>query len=106
MKPVLMSAPPAAAAPPPVADAPRPRVAHKPRAALMWSSLNGLAAVVLPFVVFACFARLMMPRQFAMIGLALAAALPAAVTHFVPGEGHLLLAGNHAKAALQSALRG
>jgi len=40
------------------------------------------------------------------IGLALAAALPAAVTHFVPGEGHLLLAGNHAKAALQSALRG
>ncbi|HWU02896.1 MAG TPA: oligosaccharide flippase family protein [Novosphingobium sp.] len=73
MKPVLMSAPPAAAAPPPVADAPRPRVAHKPRAALMWSSLNGLAAVVLPFVVFACFARLMMPRQFAMIGLALAA---------------------------------
>ena len=36
----------------------------------------------------------------------LAAALPGAITHFVPGEGHLLLAGNHAKAALQSALRG
>jgi pimeloyl-ACP methyl ester carboxylesterase len=36
----------------------------------------------------------------------LAAAVPGAVTHFVPGEGHLLLAGNHAKAALQSALRG
>ena len=36
----------------------------------------------------------------------LAAALPGAITHFVPGEGHLLLAGHHAKAALQSALRG
>jgi len=36
----------------------------------------------------------------------LAAALPGASTHFVPGEGHLLLAGNHAKAALQSALSG
>ena len=36
----------------------------------------------------------------------LAAALPGASTHFVPREGHLLLAGNHAKAALQSALSG
>jgi len=45
---------------------------------------------------------LVSPQQ----GRILAAALPAAVTHFVPGEGHLLLAGNHAKAALQSALRG
>ena len=36
----------------------------------------------------------------------LAAALPGASTHFVPGEGHLLLAGTHAKAALQSALSG
>ena len=46
--------------------------------------------------------RLVSPQQ----GRILAAALPGAVTHFVPGEGHLLLAGNHAKAALQSALRG
>jgi pimeloyl-ACP methyl ester carboxylesterase len=36
----------------------------------------------------------------------LAGALPGATTHFVPGEGHLLLAGNHAKDALQSALSG
>ena len=36
----------------------------------------------------------------------LAAALPGAITHFVPREGHLLLAGNYAKAALQSALGG
>jgi pimeloyl-ACP methyl ester carboxylesterase len=36
----------------------------------------------------------------------LAAALPGATTHFVPGEGHLLLAGIHAKDALQSALSG
>jgi pimeloyl-ACP methyl ester carboxylesterase len=34
----------------------------------------------------------------------LAAALPGATTHFVPREGHLLMAGNHAKDALQSAL--
>jgi pimeloyl-ACP methyl ester carboxylesterase len=34
----------------------------------------------------------------------LAAAVPGATAHFVPGEGHLLLAGNHAKDALQSAL--
>ncbi len=36
----------------------------------------------------------------------LAGAVPGANTHFVPGEGHLLLAGNHAKDALQSALSG
>ena len=36
----------------------------------------------------------------------LAGALPGATTHFVPGEGHLLMAGHHAKDALQSALRG
>jgi pimeloyl-ACP methyl ester carboxylesterase len=36
----------------------------------------------------------------------LAAALPGATTHFVPGEGHLLLAGKHAGDALQSALSG
>jgi hypothetical protein len=36
----------------------------------------------------------------------LAGALPGATTHFVPGEGHLLMAGNHAKDALQSALSG
>jgi pimeloyl-ACP methyl ester carboxylesterase len=34
----------------------------------------------------------------------LAGALPGATTHFVPREGHLLLAGNYAKDALQSAL--
>jgi pimeloyl-ACP methyl ester carboxylesterase len=34
----------------------------------------------------------------------LAAALPDASTHFLPGEGHLLMAGHHAKDALQSAL--
>jgi pimeloyl-ACP methyl ester carboxylesterase len=34
----------------------------------------------------------------------LAAAVPGAATHFVPGEGHLLMAGNRAKDALQSAL--
>jgi pimeloyl-ACP methyl ester carboxylesterase len=34
----------------------------------------------------------------------LAAALPGATTHFLPGEGHLLMAGNHANDALQSAL--
>ncbi len=36
----------------------------------------------------------------------LAGALPDATTHFVPGEGHLLMAGNHAKDALHSALSG
>jgi pimeloyl-ACP methyl ester carboxylesterase len=36
----------------------------------------------------------------------LAAAIPGATTHFVPGQGHLLLAGDHAQAALQSALTG
>jgi len=46
--------------------------------------------------------RLVSPQQ----GRILAAAVPGAVSHFVPGEGHLLLAGDHAKAALQSALRG
>jgi len=45
--------------------------------------------------------RLVSPRQSRI----LAAALPGAITHFVPGEGHLLLAGHHAQAALQSALR-
>jgi pimeloyl-ACP methyl ester carboxylesterase len=34
----------------------------------------------------------------------LAAAIPGATTHFLPGEGHLLMAGHHARAALQSAL--
>jgi pimeloyl-ACP methyl ester carboxylesterase len=36
----------------------------------------------------------------------LAGALSGATTHFVPGQGHLLLAGTHAKDALQSALSG
>jgi pimeloyl-ACP methyl ester carboxylesterase len=36
----------------------------------------------------------------------LAAAVPGATTYLVPGQGHLLLAGDHAKAALQSALSG
>jgi len=34
----------------------------------------------------------------------LAAAIPGASTHFVPGKGHFLLAGGHANAALQSSL--
>lgn len=34
----------------------------------------------------------------------LAAAIPGATTHFVPGQGHFLLAGHHATAALRSAL--
>jgi pimeloyl-ACP methyl ester carboxylesterase len=33
-----------------------------------------------------------------------AAAFPGATTHFVPGQGHLLLAGDHAQDALQSAI--
>jgi O-antigen/teichoic acid export membrane protein len=45
----------------------------KSRSAVFWSSLNGVAAVGLPFVVFACFARLMTPGQFALVGVALAA---------------------------------
>jgi PST family polysaccharide transporter len=45
----------------------------KSRAAVFWSSLNGVAAVGLPFIVFACFARLMTPQQFALVALALAA---------------------------------
>jgi pimeloyl-ACP methyl ester carboxylesterase len=44
--------------------------------------------------------RLVSPRASRI----LAAALPGATTHFVPGEGHLLMAGNHARNALQSAL--
>ena len=44
--------------------------------------------------------RLVSPQQSRI----LAAALPGAATHFVPGQGHLLLAGHHAKDALQSAL--
>jgi pimeloyl-ACP methyl ester carboxylesterase len=44
--------------------------------------------------------RLVSPQQSQI----LAAALPGATTHFVPGQGHLLLAGDHAKAALQSAV--
>lgn len=36
----------------------------------------------------------------------LADALPLARTHFVPGEGHLLLAGNYAKDILQSVING
>jgi pimeloyl-ACP methyl ester carboxylesterase len=36
----------------------------------------------------------------------LAGALPGAITHFLPGQGHFLLVGNHAKDALQSALSG
>jgi pimeloyl-ACP methyl ester carboxylesterase len=44
--------------------------------------------------------RLVSPRASRI----LAAALPGAVTHFVPGEGHLLMAGNHARNALRSAL--
>ena len=44
--------------------------------------------------------RLVSPQQSRI----LAAALPGATTHFVPGQGHLLLAGDHAKAALRSAL--
>jgi pimeloyl-ACP methyl ester carboxylesterase len=44
--------------------------------------------------------RLVSPQQSRI----LAAALPAATTHLVPGQGHLLLAGDHAKAALRSAL--
>jgi fermentation-respiration switch protein FrsA (DUF1100 family) len=43
--------------------------------------------------------RLVSPQQSRI----LAAAVPGA-THFVAGQGHLLLAGDHAKAALQSAL--
>jgi pimeloyl-ACP methyl ester carboxylesterase len=46
--------------------------------------------------------RLVSPQQSRI----LAAAVPGAVTHFVPGQGHLLLAGRHAKDALQSALSG
>jgi len=45
--------------------------------------------------------RLVSPRQSRI----LAAALPGAITHVVPDQGHLLLAGHHAQAALQSALR-
>jgi pimeloyl-ACP methyl ester carboxylesterase len=44
--------------------------------------------------------RLVSPQQSRI----LASAIPGATTHFVPGQGHLLLAGDHAKAALQSAL--
>jgi pimeloyl-ACP methyl ester carboxylesterase len=44
--------------------------------------------------------RLVSPQQSRI----LAAALPGATTHLVAGQGHLLLAGGHAKAALQSAL--
>jgi pimeloyl-ACP methyl ester carboxylesterase len=44
--------------------------------------------------------RLVSPQQSRI----LAAALPGATTHVVPGQGHLLLAGHHAKDALQSAL--
>jgi pimeloyl-ACP methyl ester carboxylesterase len=44
--------------------------------------------------------RLVSPRASRI----LAAALPGATTHFVPGEGHLPLAGHHAKDALRSAL--
>jgi pimeloyl-ACP methyl ester carboxylesterase len=36
----------------------------------------------------------------------LADALPQANTHFVPGEGHFLMASTHAKDILQSALSG
>jgi pimeloyl-ACP methyl ester carboxylesterase len=46
--------------------------------------------------------RLVSPQQAEI----LAAAVPGATTHLVPGQGHLLLAGDHAKAALQSALGG
>ncbi|MDE1914559.1 MAG: oligosaccharide flippase family protein [Sphingomonadales bacterium] len=42
------------------------------RGAVFWSSLNGVAAVGLPFVVFAGFARLMAPAQFALVAVALA----------------------------------
>ncbi len=44
--------------------------------------------------------RLVSPQQSRI----LASAIPGATTHFVPGQGHLLLAGDHAKAALRSAL--
>lgn len=44
--------------------------------------------------------RLVSPQQSQI----LAAALPGATTHLVPGQGHLLLAGGHAQDALQSAL--
>jgi|SRR5690242_1733803 len=44
--------------------------------------------------------RLVSPQQSQI----LAAALPGATTHFVPGQGHLLLAGDYAQDALQSAL--
>ena len=44
--------------------------------------------------------RLVSPRASRI----LAADLPGATTHFVPGEGHLLMAGNHARNALRSAL--
>jgi pimeloyl-ACP methyl ester carboxylesterase len=44
--------------------------------------------------------RLVSPQQSRI----LAAALPDATTHFVPGQGHLMLAGDHAKDALRSAL--
>jgi len=46
--------------------------------------------------------RLVSPQQSKI----LAAAIPGATTHFVPGQGHLLLGGDHAKNALQSALGG
>ena len=42
------------------------------RGGVFWSSLNGAAAVVLPFVVFAAFARLLTPAVFAQFALALA----------------------------------
>jgi pimeloyl-ACP methyl ester carboxylesterase len=44
--------------------------------------------------------RLVSPQQSQI----LAAAVPGATTHLVPGQGHLLLAGDHAQDALQSAL--
>ena len=44
--------------------------------------------------------RLVSPQQSRI----LAAALPGATTHVVPGQGHLLLAGDHAKDALRSAI--
>jgi pimeloyl-ACP methyl ester carboxylesterase len=44
--------------------------------------------------------RLVSPQQSQI----LAAAVPGATTHLVPGQGHLLLAGGHAQDALQSAL--
>ena len=49
-----------------------------------------------------CPGRLVSPQQAEI----LAAAVPGATTHLVPGQGHLLLAGDHAKNALQSALGG